>query len=145
MGERLVEIVPVRARRPRGGRDDLGLVLQALGAAMLRMRRVGHIGQRLDAPPHALVDPTGSIDAPPLAPSPRPKSLDDAGVTLGLLDLSKRGGAPLLDALHARLLREHPTLHCKRYAKPTFSRPMPSGLASRVGAECTAVVAALAD
>ena len=53
--------------------------------------------------------------------------------------------APLLDALQARLRTEHPTLHCKRYVKPTFSRPMPAALARAVGAECTAVVAALAD
>ena len=40
---------------------------------------------------------------------------------------------------------EHPSLRCRRFRKPTFSRPMPAALAAEVAEHCTCVVAALAD
>ena len=99
------------------------------------------------APPSfaALSDPTaGRGSAAPLAPSARPELMDSCGV-LGLLDISKAGGNVLLDCIEARLKRDHPRVTCKRFRKPTFSRPMPAELASTIGRECGAVVSALAD
>ena len=44
-----------------------------------------------------------------------------------------------------RLEADHGHLKCRRFCKPTFSRPMPVDLASTIQKECDAVVLALAD
>ena len=113
---------------------------------------------------HALLNPTaGAGAAPPLPPTARlPDLLEPAAElklaaespaespastapVLGLLDISKYGGSILLDRLEAKLRAEHPSLRCRRFRKPTFSRPMPAALAAEVAEHCTCVVAALAD
>lgn len=98
----------------------------------------------------ALVKPTSDYrDAPMLPPSARLASLASSSarrpITLGLLDISKHGGATLLDRLQTRLEADHCHLRCRRFCKPTFSRPMPADLASTIQKECDAVVLALAD
>jgi hypothetical protein len=90
-----------------------------------------------------LVKPTGLRMVTPHEPLERPETLD--GI-IGLVDISKAGGKTLLDTLESRLLREFPHLRCKRFTKPTFSRPMPDGLAQHIAeSQCTFVVSALAD
>lgn len=77
---------------------------------------------------------------PPLNLSPR-KPLEGE---VALLDISKNGGKQFLDQVERRLLSAYPHLKCRRFVKPTFSRPCPRALLSQVS-RCTAVVAALAD
>ena len=91
-----------------------------------------------------LVNPTSRNEAVPLVPAKRLGTLDDATLTVGLLDISKAGGAILLDRLQRRLRADYPHLTCKRLRKPTFSRPMPHECLAELR-RCSAVVAALAD
>ena len=62
--------------------------------------------------------------------------------TLGLLDISKPGGAALLDALEALFPA---SVTVRRFVKPSFGRPAPEELIARVAAACDGVVLALAD
>ena len=99
-----------------------------------------------------LIDPRGFRGpTSTLAAAVRPGSLEGAAggkpapLTLGLLDISKNGGATLLDELERKLCYDHPSLLCVRYRKPTFSRPMPQALAKQMADKCHVAVAALAD
>jgi len=76
--------------------------------------------------------------------APRLESL--AGKTLGLLDISKPGGNLFLDHL-ARLLQERCGVkQIVRVTKPTFTKPAPDEVIDQlIGAECQAVIEALAD
>lgn len=65
--------------------------------------------------------------------------------TVGLLDIGKRRGDVLVDRL-ARLFAERvPGVEVRRYKKPTFTKPAPDDLVSRLVAECNFVVEGLAD
>ena len=72
---------------------------------------------------------------------PRPESL--AGLTVGLLDISKPRGDIFLDRLEERL--DSFGAHVERYAKPTFTKPAPVDLRREIAATCDAVIEALAD
>jgi hypothetical protein len=72
----------------------------------------------------------------------RPASL--AGVTVGLLDISKPKGAPFLDEIERLLRREHGVSDVVRLRKPTFARPAPPDVLGEAD-RCGAVLAALAD
>ena len=88
-----------------------------------------------------LLDPTAEL-APIQRPRrERPSSID--GLTVGLLDISKRRGDIFLDRLDA-LLRDR-GVAVRRYRKPRFSAPAPIGLKQQIQAECAVVVEALAD
>jgi len=88
-----------------------------------------------------LLDPTSEI-APVQRPRlARPGSID--GLTIGLLDISKKRGDVFLDRLETRL-RER-GLAVKRYRKPRFSILAPVELTQQIRAECGVVVEALAD
>lgn len=89
----------------------------------------------------SLLDPT-----PEHAPATRqraamPASL--AGLTIGLLDISKPRGDVLLDQLEARFA-EH-DVKVKRYSKPTYAKPAPLDVGQTIATECDVVVEALAD
>ena len=88
-----------------------------------------------------LLDPTGERAAPTRERSPRPASLD--GRTVGLLDISKPRGDVFIARL-AGLLAERGA-KIQRYAKPTFTKPAPADLKSRIARECQIVIEALAD
>jgi hypothetical protein len=88
-----------------------------------------------------LLDPTDERAPAERAPLPRPASLD--GARVGLLDISKPRGDVFLDRLQ-ELLAER-GLPVRRYAKPTYTKPMPPDLRREIAAECDVVIEALAD
>jgi hypothetical protein len=88
-----------------------------------------------------LLDPTSEQAPTKRARRAPPASL--AGVTVGLLDISKARGTIFLDRIE-ELLRER-GVQVKRYKKPTFTRPAPLALNQQIAAECTVVVEGLAD
>jgi len=88
-----------------------------------------------------VLDPTDERAAPHREPRARPGSLD--GLRVGLLDISKPRGAVFLDRL-AELLAVH-GVAARRYAKPTFTKPMPPDLRREITTHCDVVIEALAD
>lgn len=88
-----------------------------------------------------VLDPTDEARPSSRTVGPRPGDL--AGRTVGLLDISKPRGEVYLDRL-AALLGEHGAT-VRRYAKPTFTKPMPADLRAEIAAECDVVIEALAD
>jgi hypothetical protein len=88
-----------------------------------------------------LLDPTDERAPAERVPLPRPPSLD--GVRVGLLDISKPRGDVFLDRLQELLAERE--LHVRRYAKPTYTKPMPPDLRREIAAECDVVIEALAD
>jgi hypothetical protein len=71
----------------------------------------------------------------------RPATRD--GQRVGLLDISKPRGDVFLDRL-AELLAER-GIAVRRYAKPTFSKPLPRDLRHEITESCDVVIEALAD
>ena len=71
----------------------------------------------------------------------RPESL--AGLTVGLLDISKARGDLFLDRLEEHLAGRGARV--VRYKKPTFTKPAPIDLRQEIATTCDAVVEALAD
>ncbi len=71
----------------------------------------------------------------------RPKSL--AGLTVGLLDISKARGDVFLDRLEKRLVDIGARV--KRFKKPTFTKPAPVDLRHEIATTCNVVIEALAD
>ena len=88
-----------------------------------------------------LLDPTGELSPVQRPRLSRPSSLD--GLTIGLLDISKKRGDVFLDQLDA-LLRAR-GLEVRRYRKPRFSILAPVELKQQIQADCNIVVEALAD
>jgi hypothetical protein len=78
----------------------------------------------------------------PVTPAPRLGSL--AGVTVGLLDISKPRGSDFLDRLAELLLEHHDVAEVVRLRKPTFTRVAPDAIIHEAS-RCGAVVEALAD
>ena len=71
----------------------------------------------------------------------RPESL--AGLTVGLLDISKPRGDVFLDRVEERI--SGLGARVKRYTKPTFTKPAPVDLRHEIATTCDAVIEALAD
>jgi hypothetical protein len=88
-----------------------------------------------------LLDPTAELEPIQREPLPRPESL--AGLTVGLLDISKARGDIFLDRLEERLWAQGITT--RRYKKPTFARVAPVPLQQQIATECDVVIEALAD
>ena len=88
-----------------------------------------------------LLDPTNERAAAQREPAQRPPSL--AGLTVGLLDISKPRGDVFLDRLEA-LLRER-GLQVERFRKPTYAKPAPPDLRREIAQRCQVIVEALAD
>ena len=91
--------------------------------------------------PRTLLDPTHERSPGVRERLPRLASL--AGVTVGLLDISKARGDVFLDRLEARLAAAGAAP--RRYRKPTFTKPAPVDLRQQIAVECGAVIEALAD
>ena len=88
-----------------------------------------------------ILDPTAENIPVERERSPRPESL--AGLTVGLLNISKPRGDIFLDRLEERL--DSFGAHVERYAKPTFTKPAPVDLRREIAVTCDAVIEALAD
>ena len=87
-----------------------------------------------------VLDPTAEDIPVQRERSPRPESL--AGLTVGLLNISKPRGDIFLDRLEERL--DSFGVQVERYAKPTFTKPAPVDLRREIASTCDAVIAALA-
>jgi len=88
-----------------------------------------------------LLDPTNERAPQPRARAPRPATL--AGVTVGLLDISKPRGDVFLDRLAAQLTGRG--VRVERFRKPTFAKVAPADLRYEISVKCDVVVEALAD
>ena len=88
-----------------------------------------------------VLDPTNEALPTAIERSTRPESL--AGLTIGLLDISKPRGDVFLDRVEERLTELGSSV--RRYAKPTFTKPAPVDLRHQIATECDAVIEALAD
>ena len=88
-----------------------------------------------------ILDPTAEDIPVQRERSPRPESL--AGLTVGLLNISKPRGDIFLDRLEERL--DSFGVQVERYAKPTFTKPAPVDLRREIAVTCDAVIEALAD
>lgn len=89
-----------------------------------------------------VLDPTDESASPHREAIPRPGSLD--GARIGLLDISKPRGDVFLDRLE-ELLTARGASSVRRYAKPTYAKPLPPDLRREIAAECDMVISALAD
>ncbi len=92
-----------------------------------------------------LVDPRGVQNLGILKQAPRKseKSKNKSNKTVGLLDISKGGGADFLGRIQ-ELLGER-GWNVRRYTKPSFGRQCPTSLREQIAKECNAVLCALAD
>lgn len=88
-----------------------------------------------------LLDPTAELRPIKREKLPRPASL--AGLTVGLLDISKARGNIFLDQLAAHLTGQGVAV--RRYRKPTFARVAPAALRQEIVQDCDVVIEALAD
>ncbi len=88
-----------------------------------------------------ILDPTSERTVAERMRLDRPSSL--AGLTVGLLDISKPRGDVFLDRLEERLVGVGANV--KRYKKPTFTKPAPVDLRHEISVECQVVIEALAD
>jgi hypothetical protein len=88
-----------------------------------------------------LLDPTGERQTAARTRLERPPTL--AGLTVGLLDISKPRGDVFLDRLANRLTERG--LRVERFAKPTYTKPAPIDLRHRIATTCHVVIEALAD
>lgn len=88
-----------------------------------------------------ILDPTSEQEPAVRPRAARPESL--AGLTVGLLDISKPRGNVFLDRVSQRLTGLGATVN--RYTKPTFTKPAPVDLRHEIATECDAVIEALAD
>ncbi len=88
-----------------------------------------------------MLDPTSEQQPARRQLLPRPGNL--AGLTVGLLDISKPRGDVFLDKLDELLSGEG--IAVKRYRKPTFTRVAPVDLKQQIAEEVDVVVEGLAD
>ena len=88
-----------------------------------------------------VLDPTGELSPDTHERTARPASL--AGLTVGLLDITKARGDVFLDQLDRRLTERG--LSTRRYSKPTFTKPAPLDLRQEIAEQCHVVIEALAD
>ena len=88
-----------------------------------------------------VLDPTGELKPATRERVARPESL--AGLTVGLLDISKPRGDVFLNRVEEKLNALGATVN--RYAKPTFTKPAPVDLRHEIATSCDAVIEALAD
>ena len=88
-----------------------------------------------------VLDPTSEQAPAARERATRPES--PAGLTVGLLDISKPRGNVFLDRVSERLSGLGATVN--RDTKPTFTKPAPVDLRHEIATTCDAVIEALAD
>lgn len=88
-----------------------------------------------------VLDPTDESTPQSRERTVRPDSL--AGLTVGLLDISKPRGNLFLDQIQGHL--QDLDIRVIRFKKPTFAKPAPADLRHEIATQCDAVIEALAD
>ena len=88
-----------------------------------------------------ILDPTDESAPDARTAIERPASLE--GLRVGLLDISKPRGDVFLDRLEELFAGRGVAV--RRYAKPTFTKPMPPDLRREITTQCDVVIEALAD
>jgi hypothetical protein len=88
-----------------------------------------------------MLDPTSELSPTERPRRTRPSTID--GMTIGLLDISKRRGDVFLDRIEERL--QERAISVRRYRKPRFSILAPPELKQQIRNECDLVIEALAD
>lgn len=88
-------------------------------------------------------DPRGTVDAAPLAMSPRVKRLQ--GLRLGLLDNTKWNANKLLRGVRDRLAQKHGFSAVNYYRKESFAAAAAPELIDRIAAENDIVLTAIGD
>ena len=88
-----------------------------------------------------ILDPTAERTLAERSLVERPDSL--AGLTIGLLDISKPRGNVFLDRIEERFTAAGARII--RYRKPAYTKPAPVDLRHEIATQCGAVIAALAD
>ena len=89
-----------------------------------------------------ILDPTDERRPIRRALAPRPERIEGS---IGLLDISKPRGSVFLDRVEGRIRERLPGVEVRRYAKPTFTKPVPADLRRQIAKECGFVIEALAD
>jgi hypothetical protein len=90
-----------------------------------------------------VVNPAAEDATAPRATASRLRAL--AGARLALIDNSKHNADAFLDALQARLIRDHGVRSIARYRKASPSVPTPPEILERLRASCDALVHGVAD
>jgi len=88
-----------------------------------------------------LLDPTAER-----APATRPRAARPpgvAGLTVGLLDISKPRGDVFLDRIAEQL--KATGAEVLRFTKPTYTKPAPVDLRHEIAGKCDVLIEALAD
>ncbi len=88
-----------------------------------------------------VLDPTGERQTATRTLHQRPAAL--AGLTIGLLDISKARGDVFLDRIEELLIERG--MQTVRYRKPTFTKNAPIDLRHEIATRCDVVIEALAD
>ena len=88
-----------------------------------------------------VLDPTNEATPDRRERLARPTDL--AGLTVGLLDISKPRGDRFLDRIEERLTERG--MRVERFRKPTFTKPAPVELRHEIATKCDLVIEALAD
>jgi len=88
-----------------------------------------------------ILDPTAERSETMRARITPPPSL--AGLTVGLLDISKPRGDVFLDRLQSRFGEQG--IEVRRYTKPTYTKKAPDEIAAAIAEQCDIAVEALAD
>jgi hypothetical protein len=95
-------------------------------------------------PREAILDPTGSADAPRAATlAPRVREL--SGLRLGLLDNAKPNAGLVLATLADQLRAQHHVGEVTTYNKSYFGTPVEEDRAREIAQSCDAVIAGVGD
>jgi hypothetical protein len=90
---------------------------------------------------YQMLDPTAELSPQRRPRRAPPESL--AGLTIGLLSISKERSNEFLDTVERRLLERG--LSVARYMKPTHTKPAPEPIVQAIVERCGVVVVGLAD
>lgn len=91
----------------------------------------------------SILDPTAQPKRERRPLAQRPSTLK--GLTIGLLDSSKRNSDILLAEIGRLLMTRYEAKEVMQRAKPTFTVPAPASLVDEMAARCHAIVTGVGD